>query len=165
VAETEITARARKPKRLVIHKSSFYSDFEMEGFLSAYDTVKEIDLLSIRSSPIDWYRDGTMAIPRGTVIKSPDNTYYVFTLGYIPQLDTFPKPGVPIPLEIRPSNLDSPDRKMCKAIMSLTKLNWNNANFCDQKPITLVASDSVKDILSEARIQDIEIISQYRYYI
>ena len=28
---------------------------------AAYDTVKEIDLLSIRSSPIDWYRDGARA--------------------------------------------------------------------------------------------------------
>ena len=155
----------RKPKRLVIHKSSFFTDNEKEGFLSAYETVNEVDLLSIRSSPIDWYREGTYAIPRGTIIKTPNNIFYVFTLGYIPQLDTFPKPGIPIPLEVRPANLDSSDRKMCSEILALTKLNWNNADFCDQKPITLVASGSVKDILSEARIQDIEIISQYRYYI
>jgi len=165
IIEAYRNTHKREPKRLVIHKSSPFKGDEVKGFLTAYDIVEEIDILSIRSSPIEWYRDGSYAIPRGTVIKSPDNKFYIFTLGYIPQLDTFPKPGIPIPLEITPSNLDTAERKMCKEILSLTKLNWNNADFCDQKPITLVASECVKDILSEARIQDIEIISQYRFYI
>ncbi|MHA1974098.1 MAG: argonaute/piwi family protein [Candidatus Hodarchaeales archaeon] len=165
IIDTYEKTHKRKPKRMVVHKSSPFNREEINGFLSAYDTVNEIDLLSIRSSPIDWYRDGLYAIPRGTVIKSPDDKFYIFTLGYIPQLDTFPKPGTPIPIEVTPVNLDTSERKMCKEILSLTKLNWNNADFCDQKPITIVASESVKEILSEARVRDIEIISQYRYYI
>jgi len=165
IINTYIETHKIKPRRLVIHKTSMFQEDEIKGFLNAYDVVEQIDLLTLRTSSVDWFRDGIYAMPRGTVIKTPDNTYNIFTLGYIPQLDTFPKPGIPIPVEVIPYNLDSPDRKMCKEILSLTKLNWNNADFCDQMPITITASEGVGDILSEARIRDIEIMSEYRYYI
>ena len=154
-----------KPRRLVIHKTSIFQKDEIKGFLEAYDLIDEIDLISMRSSSFDWFRDGIYAIPRGTVIKTPNNSFYVFTLGYIPQLGTFPKPRIPIPVEITPHNLDSSEQKMCKEILSLTKLNWNNADFCDQMPITITAARRVSGILSEARIRDVEIMEEYRYYI
>ena len=165
IIDAYIKTHKTKPRRLVIHKTSIFQEQEINGFLEAYDVVEEIDLLSMRSSPLDWFRDGTYAIPRGTVIKTPDGAFYIFTLGYIPQLDTFPKPGFPIPIEVTPFTLDSPEQKMWKEILSLTKLNWNNANFCDQMPITITAAESVGEILSEARIRDVEIMSEYRYYI
>lgn len=165
IIDAYIETHNTKPRRLVIHKTSIFQEQEINGFLEAYDVVDEIDLLSMRSSNLDWFRDGTYAIPRGTVIKSPEGEFYIFTLGYIPQLDTFPKPGIPIPIEVYPFTLDSPEQKMCKEILSLTKLNWNNADFCDQMPITITAAESVGDILSEARIRDVEILSEYRYYI
>jgi len=160
-----IETHKSKPTRLVIHRRSMFQEQEINGFIDAYDVVAEIDLLSIKPSPLDWFRDGTYAIPRGTIITPPANIFYVFSLGYIPQLDTFPKPGIPVPLEVTPYNLDSPHRKMCQEILSLTKLNWNNADFCDQLPITLTAAERVGDILTEARIKDVEILSEYRYYI
>lgn len=165
IIDAYIKIHKTKPRRLVIHKTSIFQEQEINGFLEAYDVVEEIDLLSMRSSPMDWFRDGTYAIPRGTVIKTPDGAFYIFTLGYIPQLDTFPKTGIPIPIEVNPFTLDSPEQKMWKEILSLTKLNWNNANFCDQMPITITAAQRVSGILSEARIRDVEIMEEYRYYI
>jgi len=155
-----------QPRRLVIHKTSMFNEEEIDGFLRAYDVVDSVDLLSMRSSPFDWYRDGRYAIPRRTIIKPHDKIYYIFTLGYIPQLRTFPKPGIPIPIEVKPANLDSSQEKMCKEILSLTKLNWNNADFCDQMPITITAAEKVGNILSEGKIKEIDDIkSEYRYYI
>jgi hypothetical protein len=67
-------------------------------------------------------------------------------------------------LRIQVANLDSPERTMCKEILSLTRLNWNNADFCDHMPITLLASKRIGDILAEARARDIETSTEYRYY-
>jgi hypothetical protein len=152
------------PERLVIHKSTAFKTEEKEGFLKGERVVKQTDLLTLTQSPIDWYRDGSYPIVRGTVIKSSHSEFFVFTLGYIPQLSTFPKPGIPIPVRVRAANLDSPERKMCKEILSLTRLNWNNADFCDQMPITVSASDRIGDILSEARARDIDVSNEYRFY-
>ena len=81
------------------------------------------------------------------IVNVTYSEYYLFTLGYIPQLQTFPKPGIPMPVRIRVANLDSPEQKMCKEVLSLTRLNWNNADFCDQMPITISASDRIGDNL------------------
>jgi hypothetical protein len=152
------------PERLVIHKSTEFIPEEKNGFMEANSIVKQLDLLTLTQSPIYWYREGSYPIVRGNVVKVCDSEFFIFTLGYIPQLQTFPKPGIPIPVRVRAANLDSPERKMCKEILSLTRLNWNNADFCDQMPITVSASDRIGDILSEARARDIEVSTEYKYY-
>ena len=41
---------------------------------------------------------------------------------------------------------------MCHEILSLTKLNWNNADFCDQLPITITAAARAHDMTVEGLI-------------
>ena len=160
-----IKTHKEKPERLVIHKSSAFTEEEKSGFLKNNSArIKQTDLLTLTQSPIDFYREGAYPIVRGTVIKAPGPEFYIFTLGYIPQLKTYPKPGIPIPVRVRVSNLDSTERKMSKEILSLTRLDWNNADFCTHMPITLLASDRIGDILSEARARDIEPSNEYRFY-
>jgi hypothetical protein len=156
--------RGELPERLVIHKSSEFTSEEKSGFMEASDSVKQTDLLTLTQSQVDWYRQGSYPIVRGNTVKVSDFEFFIFTLGYIPQLRTFPKPGIPFPIRVRAANLDSPERKMCKEILSLTRLNWNNADFCDQRPITISASDRIGDILSEARAREIEVSTEYKYY-
>jgi len=132
--------------------------------LSATTNVSQRDLLTLNRSKIDWYREGSYPTVRGNVFKTCENDFFVFTLGYIPQLKTFPKPGIAVPVRVRCANLDSPERKMCKELLSLTRLNWNNADFCDQMPITISASRRIGNILSESRARDIDISSEYRFY-
>lgn len=164
IIDAYVKTHKERPERLVIHKSTEFTGEEKNGFLQADSAVKQTDLLTLTQSSIDWYRAGSYPVVRGTVIKTPGPEFYIFTLGYIPQLETFPKPGIPVPIRVRITNLDSPERKMCKEILSLTKLDWNNADFCDQIPITLLASDRIGDILSEARVRDIETSNEYRFY-
>jgi hypothetical protein len=156
--------KEQPPERLVIHKSSEFTSEEVKGFMEGENAVKQTDLLTLTQSPVDWYRNGGYPIVRGSVVKVSNSEYYIFTLGYIPQLQTFPKPGIPFPVRVRVANLDSPERKMCREVLSLTRLNWNNADFCDQMPITISASDRIGDILSEARIRDIDVSTEYKYY-
>jgi len=152
------------PERLVIHKTTLFTEEEKKGFLRGERTVRQVDLLTLSQSPVDWYREGSYPIVRGTVVKAPGPEFFIFTLGFIPQLLTFPKPGIPRPVRVRVGNIDSPERKMCKEILSLTRLNWNNADFCDQMPITVSASDRIGNILSEARARAIDVSNEYRFY-
>jgi hypothetical protein len=155
----------QEPARLVIHKKTLFTDEEKRGFLQGKDdTVKQTDLLTIQSSSIDWYRKGKWPIVRNTVIKAPGPEYFIFTLGFIQEMHTFPKPGIPIPIRVQPSNLDSTETKMCQEILSLSKLNWNNTDFSDQFPVTLSVSDAISEILSEARARSIIPSDQYKYY-
>lgn len=158
-----IKTHKKPPERVVLHKSSAFTPEEKNGFL-ATDVVEQIDLLTLTQSQMSWYREGTYPTVRGNVFRVSESEFYIFTLGYIPQLKTFPKPGIPTPVRVRPANLDSLERKMCKEILSLTRLNWNNADFCDQMPITISASRRIGNILSEARARDIGISTEYRYY-
>ena len=164
IEEYKHSHKDKTPERLVLHKTSYYSTEEKNGFLSASSSIGQKDFLTLTQSQIDWYREGAYPTVRGNVIKVSESEFYIFTLGYIPQLKTFPKPAIPIPVRIQAANLDSPERKMCKEILSLTRMNWNNADFCDQMPITVSASRRIGRILSEARARDIDISREYKFY-
>ena len=69
-----------------------------------------------------------------------------------------------VSVRVNVANLDPPERKMCKEILSLTRLNSNNADFCDQMPITISAADLKGDILSEGRAKDIDVSNEYKCY-
>ena len=154
----------QEPSRLVIYKKSIFSSEEKNGFLNGNDSVRQVDLLTVKSSSIDWYRNGKWPILRNTVIKCPGQEYFIFTLGFIQEMQTFPKPGIPIPIRVQVANLDSSETKMCKEILALSKLNWNNTDFSDQFPVTLSVSKTISEILSEARAREIKPTNQYRYY-
>jgi hypothetical protein len=79
-------------------------------------------------------------------------------------MQTFPKPEIPIPIRVQAANLDSSETKMCKEILALSKLNWNNTDYSDQFPVTLSVSKTISEILSEARAREIKPTNQYRYY-
>lgn len=164
IVEYTKSHKGKPPERLVLYKTSKYLPEETNGFLSASNTVCQKDLLTLTRSSIDWYREGAYPTVRGNVFKVSETDFFIFTLGYIPQLRTFPKPGIPIPIRVQAANLDSPERKMCKEVLSLTKLNWNNADFCDQMPITISASRRIGSILSESRAREIDVSSEYRFY-
>jgi hypothetical protein len=154
----------QKPSRLVIYKKSTFTSEEKEGFLGTEDSVRQTDLLTVKGCSIRWYRNGDWPVLRGTVIKCPGPEYLIFTLGFIQEMRTFPKPAIPIPIRVQPFNLDSTEIKMCREILSLSKLNWNNADFCDQFPVTLSVSQTISNILAETRACKINPSDQYRYY-
>jgi len=161
-AYTEI--HKQKPSRLVFYKKTMFTPEEKKGFLGAEDSIRQTDLLTVKNCSMRWYRNADWPPVRGTVIKCPGPEYLIFTLGFIQEMETFPKPRIPIPLRVQPFNLDSPEVKMCREILSLSKLNWNNANFCEQFPVTLSVSDTIKNILAESRACRINPSNQYRYY-
>lgn len=140
-----------KPSRVVVHKSSKYTDEELKGFEEALGDVHQQDFLTIakKEKQIRFFRLGYNPIIRGTKITFPDDIWLLYTKAYIPLLKIYPGPRVPLPLEIIQHIGDTPSEILCSELLMLTKLNMNSADFCSYLPITLEFSRKVGSILKE----------------
>lgn len=152
------------PIRLVIHKSSRYWPEEIMGFKKAAEGIKNIDFITIQTRGIRFMRGRGIYPPiRGTVIQIAKDDYILFTKGWIPFHETYAGLRVPVPLEIvehyGPSTIDV----VCKEILSLTKMNWNSADFCIREPITLAYAREVGKILAYVP-EEVIPRPEYRFY-
>lgn len=150
------------PRRIVVHKTSRYNDDEKAGF-STSQIVHEIDLVAFGSRDIKLIRWGKHHPSRGTMVRLPDGSVILYTFGYIPYLGVYPGPHVPSPLEILEHHGTTPIEKICSEILSLTKLNWNNAKYCTKAPVTIGFARRVGEILREAP-PDAQIEDRFKFY-
>ncbi|MFX1286891.1 MAG: hypothetical protein ACFFB5_24875 [Promethearchaeota archaeon] len=156
----------KKPRRLVIHKSSEFTEEEKSGFNARTSDIEVVDYVHIgRVTDIRAYPDGfSYPAIRGTMFGK-NNKWFLFTTGYIPSLGTYPGATIPEPLTIDIARLDSTPYQICKDIMALTKLDWNTADFCRREPVTISVSRKVGNILAEMRDNDVDNPPEgYRYY-
>lgn len=136
------------PSRLVVHKTSRYWPDELEGFKTASQEVGLTDFLSLERRGIRFTRDGKYAPIRGSVMEIQENDYVVYTRGYVPYLKTYPGLRVPNPVEVLEHHGDSSPQTVTKEILSLTKLNWNSADFSCADPVTLKFAREVGSVLA-----------------
>lgn len=157
------------PRRLVLHKSSKYVPAERDGFLSGSSEVSTHDFVTIsRYTNLRMYPSGDFPAMRGTLLSVPDDdVYYLYTVGYTPEMATWEGTGVPGPIRIEPDEEVSQSRgkELAEEIMFLTKLDWNTTEFAVKMPITLKAGRKVASVLSEVDQEDMgELSSKYLYY-
>lgn len=157
------TERAgRQPTRVVIHKTTLFSDQEQSGFNEVVgEQARDFVTISGRHS-LRFSRTGQYPVLRGTMIALTDDKSLLYTTGYIPRVRTYPGHRVPKPLLITHVG-DSEMQEICKEIMGLTKLNWNTTAFSTYLPITLEFSQRVGRILSELP-QGKLLQNHYRFY-
>lgn len=136
------------PKRIVIHKTSRFKQEEKQGFIDGARGIN-VDYVAFGTRSIKLLRWGKEPPIRGTMVKLPDGSVLLYTFGYIPYLEVYPGPRVPSPIEILEYESRSPIEEICKEILALTKLNWNNAKFCSKSPITVAFSRRVGSIIRE----------------
>ena len=153
----------QKPRRIVVHKSSRFWKEESEGFSDVMSGVHQKDFVAIEERGIRFFRKGEYPPLRGTVILLSDQEYILYTRGYVPYLGTYPGMRVPRPLEIVEHQGDSTPEVICKAIMGLTTMNWNTADFASADPMTLAFSDRIGMILSQIP-EEVIPRPQYRFY-
>ena len=151
-----------EPNRIVLHKTTSYSEAEIEGFKRVIGKTHH-DFVSMRKEySLKFLRTGKYPILRGTVIPLDPNQYIVYTTGYIPRLRTYPGHRIPIPLRLHHIG-DSEITTIVSEILGLSKLNWNTTQFSTQHPITLEFARRVGRVLSELP-EDREIQNHYRFY-
>lgn len=171
------------PKRVVVHKRTFFTRDEQQGILdSLYDNkkIESIDLIEINfeddiryvSSKI--YQGKTQidgfSVSRGTCIQLNDREALLWAHGVVPSVNN-PKfnfyPGgryIPKPLKIIKHHGVGNLKQIANEILGLTKMNWNSLNMYSQLPATISSSNEIARIgkLIENR-EKIEY--DYRYFI
>ncbi len=152
------------PDRVVVHKISEYWPDESRGFEAALNNVNKADLITISDTNIRFFRLEQMPVVKGTFINL-FGRYYLYNVGYIPCLEVYPGSRIPSPIEIKFHRNDEDPIKICKEIMALARLNWNNIDYSTKYPVTMTFSRNVGEILSEYRAKSLpRIPDKYRYY-
>jgi len=159
------------PKRVVIHKTSEFwgkenGDYnEIDGFYEGIDEVYrcEVDLVAIRQTGVRLMREGQYPPLRGTYFSVEDEQHFLYTMGFIPYLETSPVPYVPEPWQITQHIGGSSPKDIFREILALTKMNVNNCAFADGTPITLSFSQKVGEIMKHIPDEGIA-LPQYSYY-
>lgn len=153
----------RTPSRVVIHKSTLFTEAEKDGFSRAIGDFKR-DFVTISKSNrgIRFMRIGSYPILRGTLISLTESEHILYTSGYVPRLRTYPGHRIPSPLLITHEG-DTEIIEICREILGLTKLNWNTTAFSTELPITLEFSNKVGRILSEHDCNK-PLQNHYRFY-
>jgi hypothetical protein len=163
-----VSQRNRLPERLVVHKSTQFSDEEMEGCVEGSENIDEVDIVHISEYTgfRAYHHKYDFPVVRGTLIRQNEksNEAMLFTSGYVPALGSYPGPSAPRPLHLICQRMDSSMETICNDILGLTKLDWNSSAFYTRLPVTLAVSHKVGDILAEMVLANITPPKSYRYY-
>lgn len=168
-------------KRVVIHKTTFFTKEEMEGITRGLSGIEDIELLqiqeftpwrAIRYDSSNMKEVSKFPIQRGTVIQLNKDTFLIWTHGAVQDDELAGKSlnyykngrGIPAPLLVRRFMGKSDGATLVNEIMMLTKMNWNSGDsFYKVLPVTL---DFAK-MLSKVAKQDVVIYDKpydFRYF-
>lgn len=157
------------PARVVVHKSSNFNENEIAGFNAALDacSIDYADYIYMARSTIRLYRAGSYPPLRGSLIRLENSQSVLYTRGSVEFFRTYPGMYVPRSLLLRAQRLGQPMVHVASETLALTKMNWNNTQFDGGRPVTLVASDQVGEILKYVDAWDLErgnFAPRYSYY-
>jgi len=167
-----IKVRGIPPSRVVIHKTSEFWGEERDGFNELeglYNGIDEIaprcesDFVTLRQTGLRLFREGIYPPLRGTYFCIERSQHFLYTMGFIPYLETYPSSYVPEPWQITQYIGGSSPKELLREVLALTKMNVNNCNFADGTPITISFSRKIGEIMKH--IAEHEIVQpSYNYY-
>lgn len=160
------------PKRLVIHKTSeFWGDEhpshnELEGFQEGIDNIFsgcETDFVALKQRSTKLFREGSYPPLRGTYFDIENAEHYLYTVGYVPYLETSPSAYVPSPWKITQHIGGSSPKDLLQEVLALTKMNVNNCSYADGTPITISFAQGIGEIMKHIE-PDQAIQPSYKFY-
>jgi hypothetical protein len=124
------------------------------GRLLAYRGPKRVAgcgaLFLTRSQDMKIFRMGATPVLRGTAYRLGSKRALLWTMGYIPALQTYPGREVPNPISIEVCRGEADLQVVLRDIMGLTKVNFHACIFADGLPVTLRFAEAVGEILTAA---------------
>jgi hypothetical protein len=94
------------------------------------------------------FREGRRPILRGLALHMNERNAFLWTMGYVPKLGTYPGREVPTPLKVKIVFGETKLDQVLADILALTKLNFNACIFGDGLPVTLRFADDIGEILT-----------------
>jgi hypothetical protein len=142
-------ATGTMPGRLVLHKTSKYYENEIDGFEKAMEefNITESDIVTVMETELRFFRNNLYPPVRGSLFSLSEERHILYTRGSVHQYQTYPGMYIPAPLEIRIVKRVSSIKTICREILGLTKMNWNNTQFDNKYPITIGCARRVGEIM------------------
>jgi hypothetical protein len=153
------------PSRVVIHKSSRWTDEERTGVREGLrGKVSRHDLVAMqRQDSVRLITANKYPPLRGTRFSVGDLDF-LYTTGFVADLGQFHGMHVPSPLLVADHCCsDTPRETLTSEILTLTKMNWNAARLGGLLPITLEFARRVSDIMKEIP-SDEDPLPQAKFY-
>ncbi|MHB8490480.1 MAG: argonaute/piwi family protein [Candidatus Dormibacteria bacterium] len=139
-----------QPARVVLHKSSRFTDGEATGFRDAADE-RQLDALELswitNSEDARLFRRGSAPPLRGTLLVLGGDELALYTKGSVEFYATYPGMYIPRPIGIRAIGERRSPEEQAREVLALTKMNWNVTRLDGRLPVTLRTANQVKSIL------------------
>lgn len=156
-----VEATNEPPKRVVIHKRTFFTEEEKSGILDGLKSIPLVDLVEINIEDdlrfINSVRDedklkiDMYPVARGICIQLNSFSGLLYTHGTTPSIragnkDFMGGRGIPAPLVIKKHHGPSSLETIATEILSLSKMNWNSASLYSKLPATIQSSNDIARI-------------------
>jgi hypothetical protein len=154
------------PIELFIHAKTRFNDEEYEAFNEIVPNETTVVCITInKRDPIKLYRCNSEYVGlRGLSYIVDYKTAYLWTIGFVPHIQTSLSAGIPNALHIEINKGKASIEQVIKDILALTKLNYNACIYGDGWPVTLRFADNVGEILaSTSDVQSPPLA--FKYYI
>jgi len=143
----------RAPRELFVHGRVRLNEEEWQGFKDAAGEKTNIVGVRIRqATDLKLFSRLDYPVPRGTAYVQTPRQGYLWTVGFVPRLQTYLGKEVPNPLYIEITHGKATMTWVFQDILALTKLNYNACIFSDGQPVTLKFADRVGEILTAGPI-------------
>lgn len=163
----------RIPKKIFIHKTSHFTEDEIEGIFDAFGDKTEIELIQIvrktnwygtKIDPANQYKTSPHAsnypLQRGIYQPISNNECLLWTQGSVsgvnvqnPHQPVFKEAGlkaIPDPILIRKFAGSNGWHETCSSIMALTKVDWNNNTLYKTLPVTIEYSQNFASVVKQS---------------
>lgn len=155
-----------EPKELFIHAKTQFDENEWSAFIEV--APKETNLVGVtisRRAQMKLYKThGVYPVLRGLSFILDRRRAFLWSIGFVPYIQTTLSLGLPNPLYIEINKGNAPIEQVLKDILALTKLNYNACVYGDGEPVTLRFADHIGEILtSSADIKSPPLA--FKYYI
>ncbi|MCU7496940.1 MAG: hypothetical protein HF314_08330 [Ignavibacteria bacterium] len=138
------------PKEIFIHAKTRFNMLEWNAFEEV--TPKETSLVGVtitKTKPLKLFKsEGSYPIMRGNAFIVNDKGAFLWTVGYVPKIESTLCMEVPNPLYVEINKGEANIEQVLKDIMALTKLNYNACIYADGIPVTLRFADKIGEILT-----------------
>lgn len=179
----------RIPKKIFIHKTSHFTDDEVQGAYDAFGSNTEVELIQVIRGT-NWYgfkiikgqkpgekelsiMPAPYPVDRGLYLPISETECLLWTQGSVMgvnvQISNQPvfkeaalKP-LPNPIILRRFSGEGGWHDTCSSVLSLTKVDWNNNTLYKTLPATLVYSQIFADVVKQAP-EIINEIYDYRFF-
>lgn len=138
------------PKEVFIHAKTKFNNIEWEAFKEV--VPEETNLVGVtitKTKPLKLFKkEGSYPIMRGNAFVVNEKSAFLWTVGYVPKIESSLSMEVPNPLFIDINKGQANIEQVLKDILALTKLNFNACIYADGEPVTLRFADKIGEILT-----------------